>query len=56
MFEFTAALAIICAIIIGVKYGFHEEGGAGVIAFLLMFGIAFVVIGAIILLFAFVVG
>ncbi len=56
MFEFVAALAFVAAIIIGVNFGLHKEGFAGFIAFLLMYGIAFVVIGAIILLFALVVG
>jgi len=56
MFEFVAALAFVAAIIMGVNYGFHKEGFAGFIAFLLMYGIAFFVIGAIILFFALVVG
>jgi len=56
MFEFVAALAFVAAIIIGVNFGLHKEGFAGFIAFLLMYGIVFVVIGAIILLFALVVG
>ncbi len=56
MFEFVAALAFVAAIIIGVNYEFHKEGFAGFIAFLLMYGLAFVGIGAIILLFALVVG
>ncbi len=56
MFEFVAGLAFVAAIFIGVNYGFHKEGFIGFIAFLLMYGIAFVVIGAIILLFALVVG
>ena len=56
MFEFVAALAFVAAIVIGVNYGFQKEGFAGFIAFLLMYGIVFVVIGAIILLFALVVG
>ncbi len=56
MFEFVAALAFVAAIIIGVNFGLHKEGFAEFIAFLLMYGIAFVVIGAIILLFALVVG
>ncbi len=55
MFEFVAALAFVAAIIIGVNYGFHKEGFAGFIAFLLMYGIAFLVIGVIILIFAFIV-
>ncbi len=56
MFEFAAFLAFIAAIIIGVSKGYHQEGDGGIIAFLLLYGIAFVVIGAIILLFALVVG
>ncbi len=56
MFEIAAALALFCAIIIGVAKDEHTKGFTGFIAFLLMDGIAFVVIGAIILLFALVVG
>ncbi len=56
MFEFVAALAFVAAIIIAVHYELHKEGFAGFIAFLLMYGLAFVGIGAIILLLAFVVG
>ncbi len=46
MFEIAAALvlALIYAIIIGVRKGAHKEGGGGMIAFLLMYGIAFALI------------
>ena len=56
MFELAAtfALALIYAIIIGVRKGAHKEGIYGVIAFAILFGIAFVIIGAIFALFAFV--
>ncbi len=47
MIEFVAALALIAAIMIGVNYDFHKEGFLGFIAFLLIYGLAFVVIGAI---------
>jgi len=56
MLEFVAALALIAAIMIGVNYDFHEEGFLGFIAFLLIYGLAFVVIGAILLFFAFLFG
>ena len=56
MFEFAAFLALIAAIIIGVSKGYHKEGGGGMIAFLLMYGIAFVVIGAIFALVALLAG
>ncbi len=56
MFEFVAALAFVAAIVIGVNFGLHKEGFAGFIGFLLMYGIAFIVIGAIILLFALLIG
>ena len=54
MFEVAVALALIYAIIIGVRKGAHKEGFHGVIAFAILFGIAFVIIGAIFALFAFV--
>ena len=46
MFEFAAAfvLALIYAIIIGVREGAHKEGPDGVIAFAIPFGIAFALI------------
>ena len=56
MIESVAALAFIAAIMIGVNYDFHKEGFLGFIAFLLMYGLAFVVIGAILLLFALLFG
>jgi len=56
MIEFAAALAFIAAIMIGVNYDFHKEGFLGFIAFILMYGLAFVVIGAILLFFAFLFG
>ncbi len=56
MFEFVAALAVVAAISIGVSKGYHKEGGGGMIAFLLMYGIAFVVIGAIFALVALLAG
>jgi hypothetical protein len=56
MFEFAATfvLALIYAIITGVRKGAHKEGIHGIIAFAILFGIAFVIIGAIFTLFAFV--
>ena len=58
MFELAAtfALALIYAIIIGVRKGAHKEGIHGMIAFAILFGIAFLIIGAIFALFAFVAG
>ncbi len=56
MFEIAAALALVYTVIVGIYKGYHKEGGGGVIAFLVMYVIAFVVIGAIILLFALVIG
>ncbi len=58
MFELAAtfALALIYAIIIGVRKGAHKEGIHGVIAFAILFGIAFLIIGAIFALFALVAG
>ena len=46
MFELAAtfALALIYAIIIGVRKGAHKEGIHGVIAFAILFGIAFALI------------
>ena len=56
MFELAAtfALALIYAIIIGVRKGAHKEGIHGMVAFAILFGIAFLIIGAIFALFAFV--
>jgi len=56
MFEFAAtfALALIYAIIIGVRKEAHKEGIHGMIAFAILFGIAFLIIGAVFALFAFV--
>ncbi len=51
MFEFAAVLAFICAIIIGFVKGYHKESG-GMIAFLLTYGILFVVIGVIFAVFS----
>ncbi len=51
MFEFAAALALIWAIYIGVRKGAHKEGIHGVIAFVILFGIAFAIIAAIFALF-----
>jgi len=58
MFELAAtfALALIYAITIGVRKGAHKEGIHGMIAFAILFGIAFLIIGAIFALFAFVAG
>jgi hypothetical protein len=58
MFEFAAtfALALIYAIIIGVRKGAHKEGIHGVIAFAILFGIAFAIIGGLFVLFALVTG
>ncbi len=44
MFEVAAALALVCAIIIGVRKGAHKEGPQGVIDFAIPFGIAFALI------------
>ncbi len=43
MFEIAAALvlALIYAIIVGVRKGAHKEGPEGVTAFAILFGIAF---------------
>ncbi len=56
MFEIAAGLvlALIYAIIIGVRKGAHKEEPQGVIDFAIPFGIAFLIIGAIFALFAFV--
>ena len=56
MFEVAVALALIYAIIIGVRKGAHKEGIHGIIAFVVLFGIAFVIIGAIFALFTRVAG
>ena len=46
MFEIPAALvlALIYAIIVGVRKGAHKEGPEGVSAFAILFGIAFTLI------------
>ncbi len=46
MFEIAAAfaLALIYAIIVGVRKGAHKEGPQGVAAFAILFGIAFALI------------
>ncbi len=46
MFELVAAraLALIYAIIVGVRKGAHKEGPQGVSAFAILFGIAFALI------------
>ncbi len=46
MFELAAtiALALIYAIIIGVRKGAHKEGPEGMVAFAILFGIAFALI------------
>ncbi len=46
MFELAAAfvLALIYAIIVGVRKGAHKEGPQGVAAFAILFGIAFALI------------
>ena len=56
MFELAAtfALALIYAIITGVRKEAHKEGIHGMIAFAILFGIAFLIIGTIFALFAFV--
>ncbi len=56
MFELAAALALVYTIIFGVSKGYHKEGRGGVIAFLGMYVIAFVVIVAAFMLFERVVG
>ncbi len=56
MFEVAAALALVCAIIIGVNKGAHKEGIHGVIAFAILFGLAFAIIGSLFALFALVAG
>jgi hypothetical protein len=55
MLEFAAILALICAVVIGVRKGAHKEGTYGLIAFVILFGIAFVIIGAKILFLALIV-
>ena len=46
MFEIEAALvlALIYAIIVGIRKGAHKEGPEGVAAFAMLFGIAFTLI------------
>jgi hypothetical protein len=46
MFELAAtfALALIYAIIVGVRKGAHKEGPEGVVVFAILFGIAFALI------------
>ncbi len=58
MFEFAAtfALALIYAIIIGVRKGAHKEGSQGVIDFAIPFGTAFALIVGLIALIALVSG
>ena len=54
MFELAAALALVYTIIFGVSKGYHKEGGGGVVAFLAMYVIAFIVIAATIAVFEYV--
>ena len=54
MFELAAALALVYTIIFGVSKGYHKEGGGGVVAFLAMYVIAFVVIAATLAVFEYV--
>ncbi len=56
MFELAAALALVYTIIFGVTKGYHKEGGGGVVAFLAMYVIAFVVIAATFAFFDYVTG
>ncbi len=56
MFEIAAALALVYTIIFGISKGYHKEGGGGVVAFLVMYVIAFVVIAATFAFFEFVTG
>ncbi len=56
MLELAAALALVYTVIVGVYKGYHKEGGGGVIAFLVMYVIAFVVIAATFAFFEFVTG
>ncbi len=56
MFELAAALALVYTIIFGVTKGYHKEGGGGVVAFLAMYVIAFIVIAATIAVFEYVAG
>ena len=46
MFEIAAAvaLALIYAIIVGIRKGAHKEGPQGLAAFLILFGIAYALI------------
>ena len=54
MFELAAALALVYTTIFGVSKGYHKKGGGGVIAFLVMYVIAFVVIAVTIAVFEYV--
>ncbi len=58
MFELAAAfaLALIYALIIGVRKGAHKEGPEGVVAFAIPFGIAFALIVGLFALIALVSG
>ncbi len=56
MFELAAALALLYTVIVGVYKGNHKEGGGGVIAFLMMYVIAFVVTAATFAFFEYVIG
>ncbi len=56
MFELAAALALVYTIIVGVYKGYHREGGGGIVAFLVMYVIAFVVIAATFAFFEFLTG
>ncbi len=56
MFEIAAALALFCAIIIGVAKDEHTKGFTGFIAFAILFGIAFAIIGGLFALIALVAG
>ncbi len=56
MFELAAALALVYTVIVGIYKGYHKEGGGGVIAFLVMYVIAFVVIAATFAFFEYVIG
>ncbi len=56
MFELAATLALVYTVIVGVYKGYYKEGGGGVIAFLVMYVIAFVVIAATFAFFEYVTG
>jgi len=56
MFEVAVALALIYAIIVGVRKGAHREGIHGVIAFMVLFGFALAIVAAIFALFTRVAG